>query len=207
MTELSQKTGKTYPNFLILLSKYENILARLNKDKGRVLRDVFDGKDPLAIASLPPNMAQYWTILFGRPSSTIPNSIAPGNINILGSISMEKIGWLKDKCWSILSFWAQRTQGKWFSSNLRWTIEAGLQPSIGNWVFSGMWKAALTTWPPIWQPQDSDNFQPITVTSFLTRWLHHRLPEITYGVATWLERRSLWLVGQCQQHGTRAGNP
>ena len=75
--------------------KHAIVQRRWLKNRGVVVHDIIDGKDPTAATTLPKGTVEIWTSLFSRPSPPIPVNIVGGDTNILGPVTIEEVRWLK----------------------------------------------------------------------------------------------------------------
>ena len=90
----TQRTEHLHPR-IRRRRKYAVVQRRWRKDRGAVVRDILDGKDPLAVTAPPEGTRDFWLNLFGRPSPPIPKEISCGEINIMGPVTSDEVEWLK----------------------------------------------------------------------------------------------------------------
>ena len=169
------RPGPNYDNLTPKVRRrrqYTMLQRRWRKDRGKVVKDVLDGKDPLASTTFPPGTAQYWVGLFSRESPPIPN-IEYGDVDLLEPVSPEEITWLKKTIDRSSAPGPDGLTSAQFLELLNDRLQTAYTLVLQSGESSEVWQFARTTLiPKTSNPENPADFQPITMMSVLTRGLH-----------------------------------
>ena len=168
----------------ILQRRYAAVQRAWKKDRGRIARDILNGKDPLSVATPPPGTREYWSNLFGRPSPDFRLPTHYGQASILEPLSLEEIRWLKK---TVTPGSASGPDGL-SSKDFKRISDADLQELYNlkrAWGQSTIdWQEARTILiPKTDNPEFPAEFRPITISSVLTRGLHKILAKRLTAIA------------------------
>ena len=164
--------------------RYAAVQRAWKKDRGRIVRDILNGKDPLSVATPPPGTREYWSNLFGRPSPDFDFPTQFGQASILDPLSLEEIAWLKK---TVTPGSASGPDGL-SSKDFKQISDADLQELYNlklTWGQSTIdWQEARTVLiPKTDNPESPAEFRPITISSVLTRGLHKILARRLTAIA------------------------
>ena len=150
--------------------QYAMLQRRWRRDRGKVIRDVLDGKDPLAFMTFPPGTDQYWVDLFSRESPPVPDIDYDGTVDLLGPISPEEILWLKK---TVDQSSAPSPDGLTIAQFLALPndrMQTAYTLVLQSGESSEVWQSARTTLiPKATNPENPADFRPITMTSWRAR--------------------------------------
>ena len=158
--------------------KYAATQRAWKKSRGKVVRDILAGKDPLSVPTIPPGTKDYWVDLFTRPSPPILEEFIYGRIDILNPITLEEIQWLK----GTISVGSAPGPDGLSSLDLKRVPDEELlrvyNLKLQRACSTEYWQEARTTLiPKVDNPESPTEFRPITISSTLTRGLHKILAK------------------------------
>ena len=145
-----------------------------DKDRGRLVKNILSGKDPLVDPPIPEGTKDHWKELFSKlsPPSHFQDE-APGDINILGSITIEEIEWLKRTLKLGTSPGPDRIRAEELKAARNQDIQRLYNSILRIKDIHHSWAKGFTTLiPKLDDPRTPSDFRPITITSILTRGLH-----------------------------------
>ena len=141
---------------------YTTVQQRWKKDRGEVVRDILDGKDPFAAAIYSEGTTDCWTGLFSRERPPLPDDIFYGEADILGLI-LQEIVWLMTTTNCNSPHGPDGLKAMDFIAIPNEKLASAYNQYHGIGLSSKGWQAARTTLiPKVDNPASLGDFYPIT---------------------------------------------
>ena len=177
LPQAQQNLNNIHPRILAR-RRYAAVQKRWTRDRGRVVRDLLCGRDPLSATTFPDGTKEFWTELFSRPSPVVQQTYNYGDIDILYPITLQEVQWVKKTITLGSAPGPDGLTSADFKNMPDLQVQTAYCAKLQWGITTEMWQEARTALiPKSDNPRAPSEFRPITITSNLTRGLHKILAK------------------------------